>query len=220
MIRCAAGWDKIGNGGLIVGSSIMIVLVRGRNANISPQLSESEIVMHALVEQNGAETDDTVEISESPTGRGFRLQARQVLPVPREAIFAFFADAGNLQRLTPPWLQFNIVTPTPIAMRSGAVIDYRLRLHGINLRWRSRIAVWDPPLTFADEQIRGPYRCWRHEHIFEVTDAGTLCRDVVDYRVLGGRLIHRWLVRRDLLAIFAYRQEKLRELFCNGKSRQ
>jgi len=174
--------------------------------------------MHSPVEQDDAQTEDSVEIGDSPTGRGFRLEARQVLPVPREAIFAFFADATNLQRLTPPWLQFYIVTPTPIAMRSGAMIDYRLRLHGLTLRWRSRIAVWDPPLSFVDEQVRGPYRSWRHEHLFEVTDAGTLCRDLVDYRVLGGRLIHRWLVRRDLLAIFAYRQQQLRKLFCTAKS--
>jgi len=174
--------------------------------------------MQSLVEENRTPAEGTVEIGASPTGRGFRLEARQMLPVPREAIFAFFADAANLQRLTPPWLDFSIVSPTPISMQAGTLIDYQLRLRFWKLRWRSCIAVWDPPLTFVDEQVRGPYRSWRHEHRFEVTDAGTLCRDVVDYRVLGGRLVHHWLVRRDLLAIFAYRQQQLRKLFCTAQS--
>jgi ligand-binding SRPBCC domain-containing protein len=81
------------------------------------------------------------------------------------------------------------------------------------LRWRSRIAVWDPPLRFVDEQLRGPYRHWRHEHLFEEEPGGTRCRDVVEYNVLGGRLVHRFLVRPDLLKIFAYRQRALEEYF-------
>lgn len=148
-----------------------------------------------------------------PTPSGFRLEASQILPHPRQRVFALFADAHQLQTLTPPWLSFRVLTPPPIEMATGTVIDYRLRVHGIPLRWRSRISRWEPPERFVDEQLRGPYRHWRHEHIFEVVDGGTLCGDVVDYDVYGGSLVNALLVRRDLAKIFAFRQQKLRELF-------
>ena len=158
-------------------------------------------------------SNESIKIMDEPGGRGFRLEAIQVLPVSRERIFQFFSDAMNLQELTPPWLHFTVLSSTPIQMAAGTLIDYRLRLYGLPLRWQSRIAVWEPPLRFVDEQVRGPYRRWHHEHSFEATEAGTICRDTVDYRVLGGRLIHPLLVRPDLLKIFTYRQQKLRELF-------
>lgn len=157
--------------------------------------------------------ENTIQITDNPGGKGFRLEAIQILPASRERIFEFFSDAMNLQALTPPWLHFTVLTSTPIQMAAGTLIDYRLRLYGLPLRWQSRIAVWEPPLRFVDEQVRGPYRRWHHEHSFEATEAGTLCRDSVDYSVLGGSLIHRLLVRPDLLKIFTYRQQKLRELF-------
>lgn len=153
----------------------------------------------------------SLEIVRTP--QGFRLQAQQFLPVPRDELFQFFADATNLQRLTPPWLHFSILTPAPIAIQAGSLIDYELRLHAIPLRWRSRISVWEPPHRFVDEQVRGPYRRWHHEHVFEPSEGGTICYDTVDYNVLGGRLIHHLFVRPDLLKIFAYRQYALREMF-------
>jgi len=131
-------------------------------------------------------------------------------------VFAFFSDARNLERLTPPMLRFQILTPEPIEMAEGVLIDYRLRIRGVPIRWRTRIAVWDPPRRFVDEQLRGPYRLWRHEHSFEALDNGTLMRDVVRYRVPGGPvapLVHRLLVRRDVEAIFDFRELKLREFF-------
>jgi len=142
-----------------------------------------------------------------------RFTAAQWLPRPRAELVPFFADAANLGRLTPPWLDFRILTPPPIEMRAGALIDYRLKVHGVPLRWRTRIAVWEPPERFVDEQVRGPYRRWVHEHSFVERDGGTLCRDDVRYAVLGGALVDRLLVRRDVERIFAYRRKVLSELF-------
>ena len=140
------------------------------------------------------------------------LKTRQWFPRPLHHVFSFFADAGNLEPITPPWLCFRIVGPTPIAMRTGCTIDYRLRLHGLPLRWQSEITVWDPPRRFVDEQRRGPYRTWVHEHEFTERDGGTEVRDFVRYAVPGGRLIDRLLVRRDLRRIFGYRANALRKI--------
>jgi ligand-binding SRPBCC domain-containing protein len=138
----------------------------------------------------------------------------QRLPRPRAEVFPFFADAFNLQKLTPPWLDFKILTPAPIVMQVGALIDYQLRVHGIPLRWRTQITGWEPPTHFVDEQLRGPYRHWRHTHIFETTeDGGTLCRDVLSYAVLGGSLVNRLFVQSDVEKIFTYRREILRKTF-------
>jgi ligand-binding SRPBCC domain-containing protein len=138
------------------------------------------------------------------------------LPSPRGQVFSFFADAANLEAITPPWLSFQIVTPSPIEMRPGALIDYRLRIRGIPARWRTRIAAWQPPNRFVDEQLRGPYRQWIHEHIFEPMDGGTLTRDVVRYAAPFDFLVHRWMVRPDIERIFAYRSDVLRKRFGNG----
>jgi len=142
-----------------------------------------------------------------------KLESEIWLPRPVAEVFSFFSDARNLEKITPPWLRFTVVTPEPIEMRPGTLIDYRLRVHGIPLRWRSEITVWEPPHRFADEQRRGPYRFWHHEHLFEERDGGTLARDRVDFGVLGGRLAERLFVRRDVERIFAYRQKMLEELF-------
>ena len=135
------------------------------------------------------------------------------LPRPLEAVFAFFADAGNLETLTPPWLRFEILTPLPITMHAGTIIDYRLRLHGIALRWQSEITAWQPPHRFVDEQRRGPYRKWIHEHTFTWLDGGSEIRDFVRYSVPGGFLVHQLFVKRDVRQIFAYRFRKLTNLF-------
>ena len=135
------------------------------------------------------------------------------LPRPREEVFAFFSDASNLDAITPPWLHFRTTTPTPIEMRSDTLIDYKLRLRGVPIRWRTKITVWEPPTCFVDQQIRGPYRTWIHEHKFEERDGGTLVRDRVRYAVPFDLFAHRWLVRPDIERIFAYRTDKLRQCF-------
>jgi ligand-binding SRPBCC domain-containing protein len=146
-------------------------------------------------------------------GGAFTLTTEQCLPRPLTEIFAFFADAGNLDALTPGWLRFEILAPRPIEMKVGALIDYRLRLRGLPIRWQSEISDWSPPHRFVDEQHRGPYRLWHHTHTFAERDGGTIVRDVVRYSVPGGALANTLFVKRDLQKIFAYRQQKLAELF-------
>jgi ligand-binding SRPBCC domain-containing protein len=128
-------------------------------------------------------------------------------------VFSFFADAANLEKITPPWLNFHMLTPQPVQMRVGATIDYRLRVRGLPLRWRTLITCWEPSTRFVDEQVRGPYRIWIHEHTFEQQGQKTLARDHVRYAPPGGRIIDRLFVRRDIERIFAYRAEALRRYF-------
>jgi ligand-binding SRPBCC domain-containing protein len=144
---------------------------------------------------------------------GYCLHAECVLSCEIDEVFAFFSDASNLERITPPWIRFQIVTTQPVEMRVGALIDYKLRLRGFPMHWRSEITAWEPHCRFVDEQRRGPYRYWRHEHLFERTDAGTRVIDNVRYAVPGGALIHALLVRRDIERIFRFRQEVLAKLF-------
>jgi ligand-binding SRPBCC domain-containing protein len=138
---------------------------------------------------------------------------------PVEEVFAFFADATNLEAITPPWLRFRILSPAPIAMGAGALIFYRLRWGRLPLRWVTRIEEWQPPSRFIDVQLRGPYALWHHTHSFEPHEDGTLMRDRVRYALpLGplGRLTHRLFVRRDLEAIFDYRARKVSDFFQGG----
>jgi ligand-binding SRPBCC domain-containing protein len=140
------------------------------------------------------------------------LERAQLVPRPRSEVFAFFADARNLEAITPPWLSFHVSTPGEIAMTEGTLIGYRLRLHGVPLRWRTRIDVWEPDARFVDRQLRGPYRLWEHTHTFEPHVDGTLMRDRVRYALpLGplGRAAHALLVRRDLARIFDYRRDEI-----------
>jgi ligand-binding SRPBCC domain-containing protein len=169
--------------------------------------------MNLQAKQAPREKRESIRIVGSPTGRGYRLESSHFLPHPRDQVFEFFSDASNLQSLTPAWLHFSVVTPPPIHIAAGTLIDYRLRVHGVPLRWQSRISVWEPPLRFVDEQTRGPYRRWHHEHIFEAAEGGTLCHDIVDYAVYGGSLLNTLVVRPDLFKIVAFRQSKLRDLF-------
>jgi ligand-binding SRPBCC domain-containing protein len=147
--------------------------------------------------------------------RIWRLERAQHLARPRADVFAFFADPRNLQRITPPFLRLCIVTPTPIVMQTGALIDYRVRLHGIPLGWRTRISVYEPPVGFVDVQLAGPYRRWEHSHEFHEVEGGTEVRDRVEYEIplgLLGELAHRAFVRRSLEEIFDYRRDRIAEL--------
>jgi ligand-binding SRPBCC domain-containing protein len=140
------------------------------------------------------------------------LERRQRLPVGAERAFAFFSDARNLEAITPPWLRFHVLTPGPIEMRAGALIDYRLRLHGIPLTWRTRIAVWEPPHRFVDVQLRGPYALWEHTHSFEPAGADeVIIRDRVRYALPFGRIgeLARRFVGRDLDRIFDHRMHAI-----------
>lgn len=141
-----------------------------------------------------------------------RLSAETWVSVPRAEVFPFFADATNLERLTPPWLHFTIRTPPPIAMYPGREIEYTVRLHGVPLRWISRIAAFEPPEMFVDEQRRGPYRRWVHTHRFVEARGGTTLLDEVQFDMLAGWLVGG-LVARDLRKIFAYRHQTLLSIF-------
>jgi hypothetical protein len=146
----------------------------------------------------------------------YRLEREQWLPASMERVFGFFADAANLETLTPAWLGFRILSPLPIAMGTGARIEYRIALAGFPLRWRTRIVSWEPGVRFSDEQERGPYALWEHTHAFERCGDGILMRDVVHYALpLGvlGRVAHAVAVHSALAAIFDYRFARIRELF-------
>ena len=130
-----------------------------------------------------------------------------------DAVFAFFADARNLETITPPLLRFRLLTPDPIEMRAGTFLQYALRLRGVPVRWDTLIQSWQPPRRFVDVQVRGPYRLWHHTHeLVALPAGGTLMRDTVRYAIGGGplgELARRALVVRDLEAIFAFRAERV-----------
>jgi hypothetical protein len=148
--------------------------------------------------------------------RAHELRREQWVPRPPEEVFAFFSDARNLETLTPGWLRFEILTPGPIRVAAGARIDYRLRWHGIPLRWTTEIVRWEPPRVFEDLQLSGPYRLWHHTHRFEPEGGGTRMTDTVRYALpFGplGRAVHAISVRRSVERIFEYRYDQIRELF-------
>ncbi len=146
----------------------------------------------------------------------FVLERRQVLPADITRVFAFFEDPMNLEVITPPWLRFEVVASTDARMRLGTEIDYRLRWQRLPMRWRSRIAEYEPGRMFADEMLKGPYRRWYHRHFFRETPDGVEMIDRVEYELpLGvlGRVAHVALIRRQLEAIFDYRRASVEQLF-------
>lgn len=145
-----------------------------------------------------------------------RLTADTWVNLPRDQVFPFFADAANLQVLTPPWLYFHIETPTPIAMYPGRQISYRIRVRGLPMRWVSEISRYEPPAMFIDEQRRGPYRTWIHTHQFVEERGGTRLLDEVRFDMFGAWLVGG-LVARDLRAIFTYRHQTLLKVFDQPK---
>ena len=143
------------------------------------------------------------------------LVTEMFVPRPRLEVFDFFAAAENLERITPPELNFEIVTPAPIRLGPGALIDYRLRLFGLRFLWRTLISRWEPGVAFVDEQVEGPYASWVHTHSFRDAGGGTLVHDHVRYRLPlfpFGELAYP-VVRLQLRRIFSYRARRLRETF-------
>jgi len=146
--------------------------------------------------------------------RNYKLVREQWVPQPIAAAFAFFSRPENLQAITPPWLDFRITSVDP-ELRAGSLIRYRLRWHGVPMRWTTEIAAWDPPCGFVDTQLSGPYALWHHQHELTAQNGGTLIRDEVTYALpFGplGQLAHRLWVRRDVEAIFDFRQRRMREI--------
>lgn len=155
-----------------------------------------------------------IQILAHPSAAGYLLRADMLIERPIEEVFDFFSRAENLERITPASIHFNIVTPTPIGMKQGALIDYRLKLHGVPIKWRTEIESWQPPYRFTDQQLRGPYKKWFHEHTFESLGAHeTLMKDRVHYIPRFGSLVHKFFVKPDLMKIFTYRQATLAEIF-------
>ena len=147
-----------------------------------------------------------------------RFEQEITVARPLEEVFAFFSDAGNLDKVTPPWLGFRILTPLPIRMEAGTEIRYRLKIHGIPVGWRTEITAWEPPHRFVDAQRQGPYRRWIHEHRFAAVPGGTRMQDTVEFALPGWilePLVHRWLVRPDIERIFAFRHRIFHDLFGN-----
>jgi ligand-binding SRPBCC domain-containing protein len=142
------------------------------------------------------------------------LERSQRVGVSAEEAFDFYGDALNLEPMTPPWLHFEVLTPKPITLGAGALLDYKLRLHGVPIRWQTQIEIWEPPLRFVDTQVRGPYKLWEHTHLFEPDGDAVTIRDRVRYEIpFGplGNLADRLFVRRDLRRIFDFRAEAVHQ---------
>lgn len=149
-------------------------------------------------------------------GKHWQLTMSQWLNKPREELFEFFGNAANLEKITPDLLSFKVVTPPPIEMKPGTLIDYKLKVRGVPIRWRTLIETWEPCEKFTDEQLKGPYKRWHHTHTFADEDGGTRCNDIVEYAPPGGPLaplINKLVVQNDVTKIFAYRAKVLDDMF-------
>ena len=146
----------------------------------------------------------------------FEINMKQYINKPLEVVFEFFSKPENLEMITPKSLSFNILTPTPIKMEKGSLIDYTIRLFGIPIHWRTLISDYEPPFRFVDQQIKGPYTFWHHTHTFKPVEGGVEIIDQVKYSLpLGwlGTLAHAIWVRKDLEKIFEYRKTVIQHYF-------
>ena len=144
------------------------------------------------------------------------LEREQYVPTSIDAAYGFFADTRNLEVITPPWLSFQVLTEGEIPMAVGTTIDYRIRMLGVPMKWRSLISRWEPGVAFVDEQLLGPYRWWHHTHTFEAREGGTILRDRVEYAVPGGPIapiVHAAFVKGRLRKIFDFRREAIARIF-------
>jgi ligand-binding SRPBCC domain-containing protein len=146
----------------------------------------------------------------------YTLQRELVVPHSLPEVFDFFSHAENLERITPPWMHFRMLTPPPDPMKQGSTIAYALRVRGVPLRWLTVIERWNPPYEFVDVQAKGPYQLWHHTHLFSEVEGGTSIVDIVRYALpfgLLGALVHRLQVARDLELIFDYGARQVQLLF-------
>jgi ligand-binding SRPBCC domain-containing protein len=154
--------------------------------------------------------------------RIYILKREQVVPKPLETIFPFFTKAENLALITPPSLAFRVLTPSPVIMEQGKIIDYTVKLLGVEIRWRSMITKYEPPICFVDEQIKGPYSFWHHRHTFERRNTSTIIHDLIRYALplsltkAPGGLLHRMYVKPNLEEIFDYRRDVIARMFGGG----
>lgn len=148
----------------------------------------------------------------------FKLERSQTVPYSIKEVFSFFEKPENLASITPSNINFKILTPSPVHMKEGALIDYVLSVRGLPLRWTTLITHYDPPFQFQDVQIKGPYSFWHHTHLFEETSQGTLCKDIVLYSLpfgILGEWLHSLFIRKDLDTIFKFRSEKICSLWAS-----
>lgn len=152
----------------------------------------------------------------------YHLEREQIIDRSRRETFAFFSDARNLEALTPPFLKFRILTPSPIHMSEGTMIDYRIVLHGVPIKWRTLIETWAPEEKFVDTQLSGPYALWRHTHTFADTgDGRTIMKDHVEYAIpFGplGRIVHGLFVHASIQQIFDFRAEMITTLLSGAEN--
>jgi ligand-binding SRPBCC domain-containing protein len=146
----------------------------------------------------------------------YTLRREQLLPRTLDEVFSFFERPENLEAITPPWLHFKMITPTPVHIKQGSIFDYTMRVRGISMHWASLVTEYNPPHSFVDQQIRGPYEYWYNTHRFKETDEGTHIIEEIRYIMpfgLLGRAVHGLMVAQDLQEIFDYRQMAIEKLF-------
>lgn len=158
------------------------------------------------------------ELTFSSDNRGYILKDSLVVPYKLDEVFDFFSNAENLEYLTPENLAFNILNPKPIEMKVGKTIDYKLKLYGIPFSWKSEISKWEPPNSFMDVQLKGPYSYWEHLHSFKDLGSNehgwsTEISDTVHYNQLGGKLVNELFIKPNLRKIFSFRKEQMRKKF-------